>query len=231
MKNGLYFGVALLTAASVCQAKDYAIVYTDGIHSLQTAALEDVWAKANVLTDFSFPWKNAPVPKTEFRALWTPEAIWFRFDVEDHDIQSSSQLDKNEAVLASDRVELFFSTGQDLQPYYTAEMDSRGRVFDAKAEFYRKVDQTWNWQSLKTVASLTPNGYRVVGKVDIKELDTLKLWQDKDRTTLMCAIMRGEFSADGQGGQKREWISWIKPDSAKPDFHIPSAFGTCTLVK
>ncbi|HDC1791759.1 TPA: endoxylanase [Salmonella enterica] len=232
MKSGLYLGATmLLLAAGVCQAKNYAIVFTDGIHSLQDAAEESVWTQANVLTDFSFPWKNVPAPKTEFRALWTTEAIWFRFDVEDHDVQVGSQPDKDDAVLASDRVELFLSTGKALQPYYTAEMDSRGRVFDAKAEFYRKVDQTWNWQSLKTVASLTPNGYRVVGKVDIKELDTLKLWQDKDRKTLMCAIMRGEFSADEQGGQKREWISWIKPDSAKPDFHIPSAFSTCSLVK
>ena len=70
-----------------------------------------------------------------------------------------------------------------------------------------------------------------MGKFDLKELDVLKLWQDQDHKTLMCAIMRGEFSADGQGGQKREWISWIKPDSVKPDFHIPSAFSTCSLVK
>ena len=73
MKSGRYLGAALLLAAGVCQAKNYAIVYTDGIHSLQDAAQESVWAKANALTDFSFPWKKAPAPKTEFRALWTPE--------------------------------------------------------------------------------------------------------------------------------------------------------------
>lgn len=231
MKSRLYLGVTLLLVAGVCQAKNYVIAYTDNIHSLQDAVQDSVWTKASLLTDFSFPWIDMPAPKTEFRALWTPTSIWFRFDVEDHDIQVGKQLDKDEAVLASDRVELFFSTGQALQPYYTAEIDSQGRVFDAKAEFYRKVDQTWNWQSLETISSLTPNGYRVVGKFDLKELDVLKLWLDQDHKTLMCAIMRGEFSADGQGGQKREWISWIKPDSVKPDFHIPSAFSTCSLVK
>ncbi|WP_285316268.1 hypothetical protein [Providencia rettgeri] len=46
----------------------------------------------------------------------------------------------------------------------------------------------------------------------------------------MCAILRGEFSA-GEPKQVRKWISWIKPDSVKPDFHIPSAFGTCKFVK
>ena len=87
MKSRLYLGVTLLLVAGVCQAKNYVIAYTDNIHSLQDAVQDSVWTKASLLTDFSFPWIDMPAPKTEFRALWTPTSIWFRFDVEDHDIQ------------------------------------------------------------------------------------------------------------------------------------------------
>ncbi|AHG19516.2 endoxylanase [Chania multitudinisentens RB-25] len=227
----LCIGSVLLLTAGFCSAKTYEIKYTDQIHSLQEATQDAVWTQANQLTDFSFPWDKEKVPETKFRALWTQQAIYFRFDAEDSDIQVGEHEDKDEAVLASDRVELFFSTGKALTPYYTAEMDSRGRIFDAHANYYRQVDPTWNWRTLKTIATPIANGYRVVGKVDIAELDQLKLWQDDAHKTLMCAILRGEFSADGHGGQKRQWISWITPDSVKPDFHIPSAFGTCHLVK
>lgn len=230
-KHGVCAGLTLLLAAGYCSAKTYQIKSTDQIHSLQDATQESLWTPANKLTDFSFPWDSAAPPKTEFRALWTPQAIYFRFDVEDNDIQAGEHQDKDEAVLASDRVELFFATSPALTPYYTAEMDTRGRVFDARAAYYRQVDPTWNWQTLKTIATPAKNGYRVIGKIDMEELGNLDLWQDKNNQTLLCAIMRGEFSAGGAQGQKRQWISWIKPDSVKPDFHIPSAFGTCSLVK
>ncbi|GAB1441065.1 hypothetical protein MASR2M36_38500 [Providencia sp.] len=89
--------------------------------------------------------------------------------------------DKDQAVLDSDRVELFFATSPELKPYYTAEMDPKGRTFDAKANFYREVDPSWNWETLQTVGEITPNGYVLTGKIDLDEFSKLNLWQDKDK--------------------------------------------------
>ncbi|WP_272674139.1 MULTISPECIES: sugar-binding protein [unclassified Providencia] len=221
---------AVLVTASVA-AKEYQINHTDQLKSLNDATKStEVWEKAEVLTDFTYPWEKEVAPKTDFRALWSDDALYFRFIADDKDIQLGDNPDKDQAVLDSDRVELFFATSPELEPYYTAEMDPKGRTFDAKANYYREVDPSWNWETLQTVGEITPNGYVLTGKIDLDEFTKLDLWQDADKQTLMCAILRGEFSA-GEPKQVRKWISWIKPDSVKPDFHIPSAFGTCKFVK
>lgn len=220
---------AMLVTASVA-AKEYQINHTDQLKSLNDAQNEAVWQQAEVLTDFIYPWEKETPPKTDFRALWSDDALYFRFIADDKDIQLGDNADKDQAVLDSDRVELFFATSPELKPYYTAEMNPKGRTFDAKANYYREVDPSWNWETLQTVGEMTPNGYVLTGKIDLDEFTRLNLWQDKDKQTLMCAILRGEFSA-GEEKQVRKWISWIKPDSVKPDFHIPSAFGTCKFVK
>ncbi|EPL9570383.1 carbohydrate-binding family 9-like protein [Providencia rettgeri] len=219
----------MIVTASVA-AKEYQINHTDQLKSLNDAQNEAVWQQAEVLTDFIYPWEKETPPKTDFRALWSDDALYFRFIADDKDIQLGDNADKDQAVLDSDRVELFFATSPELKPYYTAEMDPKGRTFDAKANYYREVDPSWNWETLQTVGEMTPNGYVLTGKIDLDEFTRLNLWQDKDKQTLMCAILRGEFSA-GEEKQVRKWISWIKPDSVKPDFHIPSAFGTCKFVK
>lgn len=220
---------AMIVTASVA-AKEYQINHTDQLKSLNDAQNEAVWQQAEVLTDFIYPWEKETPPKTDFRALWSDDTLYFRFIADDKDIQLGDNADKDQAVLDSDRVELFFATGPELKPYYTAEMDPKGRTFDAKANYYREVDPSWNWETLQTVGEMTPNGYVLTGKIDLDEFTRLNLWQDKDKQTLMCAILRGEFSK-GEEKQVRKWISWIKPDSVKPDFHIPSAFGTCKFVK
>ncbi|MEX6210533.1 carbohydrate-binding family 9-like protein [Providencia huaxiensis] len=221
---------AVLITSSVA-AKDYQINHTEQLKSLNDATKSaEIWEQAEVLTDFTYPWEKEAAPKTDFRALWSDDALYFRFIAEDKDIQLGDDPDKDQAVLDSDRVELFFATSPELKPYYTAEMHPKGRTFDAKANFYREVDPSWNWETLQTVGEITPNGYILTGKIDLDEFSKLNLWQDKDKKTLMCAILRGEFSA-GEPKQVRKWISWIKPDSVKPDFHIPSAFGSCKFVK
>lgn len=228
MSRLIIFLTTLLLGLCAANAQQYNIHHTDKVPSLVDNADETIWEKAEVLTDFVYPWNKEVPPATEFRALWDKDAIYFRFNVVDDDIQLSNDPDKDAAVLASDRVELFFSTGKELKPYYTMEIDSAGRVFDAQANFYRQIDADWNWKSLKTHGQNTKDGYTVIGKVDLSELDNLNLLLGDNKRELMCAILRGEFS---QGEpQMRKWISWVNPKTDKPDFHIPAAFGICQLV-
>ncbi len=53
------------------------------------------WEKANCLTDFSSPWKNDPISKIEFRALWDLENLYFKFTVFDNDVY----IDQKDATL------------------------------------------------------------------------------------------------------------------------------------
>jgi len=88
------------------------------------------WQSAHVLTDFSFPWTKRTPPATEFRALWNGQHLYFRFDVTDTDVVLGEGADAMEKVIGSDRVEIFFSTGPKLNPYYAIEVDPRGEILD-----------------------------------------------------------------------------------------------------
>ena len=67
------------------------------------------------LTDFSFPWVERDCPSTTFKAVWNEQWLAFQFQVLDEDIVLFEGKDRDESVLGSDRVELFFATDQELK--------------------------------------------------------------------------------------------------------------------
>ncbi len=191
---------------------------------------DPAWQAAEALTDFRFPWQERPAPATAFRALWNEEFLSFQFVVHDDDIVLGEGETQEQAVLGSDRVELFFAADPDLQHYYTLEMDPRAWVFDAHGSQYRKIDSAWDWPGLELAASLTDDGYILEGRIPMASFAELDLWQDGERRRLRCGVFRAEFGHEAGGSVRQNWISWIMPDSPKPDFHIPSAFGQWELV-
>ena len=180
------------------------------------------------LDDFSCPWKSGPIPGTQFRAVWNNEFLKFQFDVEDHDLVLAEHADSGEAALGSDRVELFFASSADLTtPYYGAEMDPRGNVYDYKGLFHRKIDPSWSFDTLDYSGSFLKNGYSVVGTISLSELESLGCLSDRK---VITGVYRAEFS-HGDGDEiVNDWICWVDPKLEVPDFHVPSSFGMFKLV-
>ena len=199
--------------------------------NLTGRADDPIWKNAAALTDFRFPWQERVAPATTFRALWSEEYLSFQFVVRDDDIVLGEGQTQEEAVLGSDRVELFFAADANLQNYYTLEMDPRAWVFDAHGRQYRKIDSNWNWPGLQLAASRTEEGYILEGRIPMASFAELGLWQDDAHRRLRCGVFRAEFAHAADGRIRQNWISWIQPDSPEPDFHIPSAFGNWELVE
>ena len=72
-------------------------------------------SKGEALTDFSMPWSNRESPITSFRAVWNDDWLGFQFQVVDEDIVLFEGEDRDDSVLGSDRVELFFATDHELK--------------------------------------------------------------------------------------------------------------------
>lgn len=179
--------------------------------------------EGETLEDFCFPWLDRPCPHTAFAAVWNGETFAFRFEVEDNDLVLDPSDDPSDAVLGSDRVELFFARNPDLStPYYGAEMDPRGGVYDYQATYHRQFDPTWNFPGLEFSGEFVEGGYIVNGTIPIPVLRDLGCLSG-DRMT--AGVYRAEFS-HGPEGVVQDWIAWIDPKTPKPDFHVPASFGT-----
>ncbi|MBP6783568.1 MAG: hypothetical protein KA152_07230 [Verrucomicrobiales bacterium] len=177
---------------------------------------------ASVLEDFSFPWLDRPCPVTSFRAVWNEERLRFRFDVEDDDLVLDETGEPHAAALGSDRVELFFATSADLStPYYGAEMEPRGSVYDYQAIYHRKFDDSWCFDGLEFTGEILEGGYLVEGTITLQSLRELGCLMGSE---MIAGVYRAEFS-HGPDGIVQDWISWIDPQVTTPDFHVPSSFG------
>jgi hypothetical protein len=46
---------------------------------------------------------------------------------------------------------------------------------------------------------------------------------------LLTGVHRGEFCHRPDGSVQPGWVTWAEPQTERPDFHVPSAFGVLEL--
>jgi hypothetical protein len=186
------------------------------------------WKQANELSTFIYPWENEKAPFTSFKAVHNENWLYCVFTVTDENVFLYEEKKDKTDVLKSDRVEIFFKHKDNASPYYGLEMDPLGRVYDYQAEFTRKFNAAWTWPAGQLIikTSRTNNGYIVEIAISKSSLRSLGLLQDK---TLNAGLYRAECIKLVGSKATMKWISWIRPDSPTPDFHIPSSFGILTL--
>jgi len=210
---------------------------------------EPAWAQAVVEKRFVFPWKGVAAPETEFRALWDNEHLYFAFRVQDVDVVVvDNWRDERDAVF-EDRVEIYFSRDDALREYFCAEIDPHGRVFDYRARFYRRFEPEWTFTGLEAKGNRRHDGYEVEGRIPLRALAALGFPTARPGVKIRLGLYRAEFSHDRSGraaalsarhtlGRQppgpppvEEWISWVNPKTAEPDFHVPSSLGWLEFVK
>lgn len=207
----------------------YEVNKIDSPFQLSGNGTAEAWNSANVLTEFSYPWREENAPLTEFKALYDETHFYFLYRAIDPDIITKEGALAEKAALNSDRIELFFKGIDDTQPYYSLELDALGRTLDTKATFGQKVDFDWTWPANQLIvkSSMDEHGYWVEGSISFASLRNLGLYHDDN--ILRTGLYRAEYITGPNGRVSPKWISWIKPDSKTPNFHIPSSFGTLVL--
>ena len=157
----------------------------------------------------------------------------FHFDVTDADVVLGGGADAMEKVIGSDRVEIFFSSGLGLNPYYGIEIDPRSEVVDYEARYHRQMNWAWSCDGLVAETSLMDFGYLVEGFIPMSTFKKLNcLYQDDEGYYLIAGLYRAEFSHDPEAGPiVEDWMSWVDPEVESPDFHVPSSFGAIRFVR
>jgi hypothetical protein len=198
-------------------------------YSVRAAKGDVDWSRAVCLSDFRFPWETrAPAP-TEFRALHTEERLCFRFDCVEPDLVLGHGSTEKERVLGSSRVEIFMTPDLGLNPYFCLEMAPNGDAYGYRARTYREIDDDFQWRGLELSSSIAGTRYTVAGSLPLATLRELGVLEPGAHQ-LLAGIYRARFSHLPEGGVHRGWMSWLDPKTVKPDFHVPSSFGTFELV-
>ena len=189
------------------------------------------WRNATVLRDFTFPWKDATPPPTEFRAIVDDDSLYFSYRVHDDDIVLAEPFEKKTDAIGEDRIEIVISRDRELSHYFSAEIDPLGRAFDFQASHHRQFDFSWQWPGLKTAGRLTDGGYEVEGSIPLATLESLGIPSLLSGREIVIGLFRAEFSHAADGQIIEDWISWVDPDIPDPDFHVPAAFGTAKIKR
>jgi len=154
----------------------------------------------------------------------TSERFFFNFELLDSTLTVADTAKSESDIAKGDRVEFYFSPAKDMKkPYYCAEMDPKGHVLDYKALFYRQLDDSWNFSTLKLDTCLTPTGYRVGGSIALEELRSLGI-------DLENGFFMGVFYADYKPDGSVTWHSLVPMGEEEPDFHRPKMLFECRMT-
>lgn len=186
------------------------------------------WEQAQVLTDFISPWDKKEIDKIEFRALYNKEHLFFNFKVYDAEFYIDPNDDKNQSINNSDRVELFFRTDKNLNPYYCLEIDPTPRIMDFIAKPNKDFNFSWNWpiEDINVKSFKGDNYFTVEGAISLTSLKQFNVLKDNKIET---GIYRAKYNKQNNGSYEPTWITWVDPKTEKPNFHTPSSFGVLKL--
>ena len=187
-----------------------------------------LWSKASDLKSFCSPWQEINGTKTEFKALWDEDYLFFCFHVSDDVIHIEKADNSFKSINVSDRVELFFRENSKLNPYYCLEIDPTPRIMDFIAYPNKNFDFDWNWpkKDLDVKSNINDKGFTVEGKVSIAYLKKLNLLQNNKIET---GIYRAKYFKTKESSYKPIWLTWVDPKTEVPNFHISSSFGVLIL--
>ncbi|PVX41546.1 carbohydrate binding protein with CBM9 domain [Pasteurella langaaensis DSM 22999] len=213
--------------------KTYQVAYESQAPVLDGKLDDAVWGKVKAVTDFTNPWEQTKMPKTEFKAFHDDQNFYFSFDVEDPNIVVYDTVDHEWMVAREDRVELFMAPGEIDKPladgkypkYIALEMDYKGRTLSMIRDVAKNINREWDPKTLETVGVRTEKGYTLEGKIALSELKEHNLIQGNK---IRAGAYRAEFSIV-EGKEQAKWITWVDPKTEKPNFHINSSFGEFVL--
>lgn len=191
---------------------------------------EPAWGRAGTLIDFEDPWTRnlasgtaASVAETTFKAIADDKNLYFAFTCRENTPKVERMWQGKKTLNNEDRVEIYFAPDENLDPYYCVEIDPEGRVHDFAASLPRRFDESWSMPGLRTAGKKTASGYVVEGSIPLASLEALGLPPARPGQSWRVGLFRADLGKAGAGSDR--WITWVRPNSEKPDFHTPSAFG------
>jgi uncharacterized protein (DUF362 family) len=200
----------------------------EGAIILDGKASEPAWKRATV-SRFSTDYRGLETPgplgalTTSVTALWSKDALYMHFALENTNLftdQNKPTELEREGLYKEDCVEIFLAPDpKKPKQYAEIEVGPYGHFFDLWIDQETKVSNAgWN-SDLRIGTSRTAHTASI--EVRISAAEIVQALRPGARLPL------GLFRMEGK--TPRTYLAWSPPRTEKPNFHIPSAFGTLVI--
>ncbi|HOW18141.1 MAG TPA: carbohydrate-binding family 9-like protein [Phycisphaerae bacterium] len=174
-------------------------------------------------------------PRTQARLVYDDEAIYVIFRVEDRYVRAVAQK-HHDAVCRDSCVEFFFTPGDDTAAgYFNMEMNCGGTTYFDFQVIPRKnaipiapadLERVRIAHVLPKIVEpeiAGPTTWTVEYRIPF---DILPRYYPGAKKPAPGVTWRANFYKCGDDTSHPHWLTWSYVDRPKPDFHVPSSFGT-----
>jgi uncharacterized protein (DUF362 family) len=193
--------------------------------TIDGAATEDAWKGAQPVS-FTTDYAGNTTPiKTTVRALWG-DALYLAIDLENagFNVDASKPIDVERTKLyEEDCAEIFLAPdAKNREHYFEIELGPRGHFFDIDVDHAKKTSDT-AWSAKLTIASRADEAAHVAHlEVAVRAPEIIAALAPNARLPL------GLFRIEGKS--PHTYLAWSPTRTERPNFHVPSAFGTLVLA-
>jgi alpha-galactosidase len=170
-----------------------------------------------------------PERSASARLLWNDEALFTRFDCEQHEpfvLTDNPRFDaKTDELWEQDVCELFLAPDkQNYTQYFEFEVAPTGEWLDLEIQHVSNQRQTnWNYCSnIKTASEIYATGFRIAFQIP---------WLAFGEKPKNGDYWLGNLFRCVGSGATRGYLAWRPTLTEKPNFHVPQAFGKFIFVK
>lgn len=170
---------------------------------------------------------DAPRLETRFRACWTADSLYIRYECEDDHVVSTMTR-RDDSLYEEDVVEVFLDPFGGGTTYYEFEVSPRGVLFDAlihnKLDGNKEVDTSWIAEGFQATVTEGADGWRMY-EVRIPFADLDEAGVPHSGTVWHWNVFRIDDDRDGV----RHYSAWSPTGIV--NFHVPQQFGELVFVK
>lgn len=206
--------------------KQFEACYTRKLKFDATTFDESIWRKCQA-AEIKFFWSGDVAPPerhAQARVVWTDEALCVRFDCaqrENFVVSDTPQTaTKTIGLWNRDVCEVFLVPFED-EPhkYFEFEVAPSGEWLDLEIEWSGRERRTnWEYESgMKVLTKISENSFAVLLRVEWQAFKVSRpKINDKWRVNFFRCVGSDEAT---------RYLAWRPTRTAKPNFHVPGAFG------
>ena len=235
----------------------YRCRYTTSKIAIDGKLEEPAWKSAETMADWTYPW-YATGPKQGAKAwlLWDKDALYMAAHVDDTELVGSVAVAEESRVWHDERFEFYVDSNPKDALYRCWEFTTMKHKLDYAASWGRKFYFQWDAEGLEyairikgTLNDDKPDrGYTIEARVPFRpNFEKGFEHTPEGQETIKPKFVRSANVPPKPGdvwylgvnredqylekGKKKYVLSmWCDPKVAKPDFHVPSAFGRMAFL-